>query len=206
VERRISRQAITSAVYRGMWYGCSVYGRLQPRSRRIFGDARRVLEQVIFPAIYTDTSVRTVLFVGVGPYTSWYPTVFRTRPHLTFSTVDSDPQAARWGVRGRHRVARLESLADEPGHRDAYDLVIANGLFGFGTDSEQANAAVVDACHAVLKPGGRLLIGYSEPGTFDPRLVDLARFQPTRVPGLRVERYLTRNENRHSFACFTKVW
>jgi hypothetical protein len=67
-----------------MWYGCSAYGRLQPRSRRIFGDARRVLEQVIFPAIYTDTSVRTVLFVGVGPYTSWYPTVFRTRPHLTF--------------------------------------------------------------------------------------------------------------------------
>ncbi len=92
-----------------------------------------------------------------------------------------------------------------PPARDKYDLVIANGLFGFGTDSGEANAAVIDACHAVLKPGGRLLLGYSHPGTFDPGLVDLERFRPARISGLDVDRYLTQNENRHTFACFTKV-
>lgn len=169
------------------------------------GDARHILEHDIFAAIYADPAVHTILFVGVGPYTSWYPALFRTRPNLDFATVDADPQVARWGARGGHRIARLETLADESEHRCAYDLVIANGLFGFGTDSDQANASVVDACHGVLTPGGRLLVGYSEPGTFDPRLVDRARFRPAMVPGLPTELYVTANANRHAFACFMKL-
>ena len=183
----------------------ALYARLQPKSKRLLGDARRVLEGAIFPAVYADPAVKTLLFVGVAPYTSWYPALFRTRPQLSFRTVDPDPEAARWGSRGRHRVTRIEFLACEAASQNAYDLVIANGLFGFGTDSDDAAVTVIDACHAVLKPGGRLLLGYSQPGTFDPNLVPAARFRPTPIPGLGVDRYLTRNENRHSFACFAKI-
>ena len=157
------------------------------------------------PAIYADPAFKSVLFVGVGPYTSWYPTLFRTRPHLSFITIDSNPAVAHWGAKGRHRISRLECLADESASRDAYDLVVANGLFGFGTDSDRENAAVVDACHAVLKPGGRLLIGYSEPGTFYQDHVDTRHFLPSRIPGLAVDRFEARSENRHRFACFTKT-
>jgi hypothetical protein len=167
--------------------------------------ARRVLERVIFPAIYADATVKTILFVGVASYTSWYPTLFNTRPGLSFRTIDPDPQAVRFGARGRHRIGRVESLATEAASRGAYDLVIANGLFGFGTDTDEATVAVLDACHAVLQSGGRLLIGYSKPGTFDPDLVDPGRVRPSPIPGLAVDRYATMNENRHSFACFAKV-
>ncbi len=110
-----------------------------------------MLERVIFPAIYADPDVGVVLFVGVSSYTSWYPSLFRTRPRLRFTTIDPDPDAARWGARGEHRVVRLEDLAAETGSRELYDLVIANGLFGFGTDSKQACAAVIDASHPVLE-------------------------------------------------------
>jgi hypothetical protein len=196
---------LISATYRGLWRVCAVYGRLESRSKRVPTDARRVLEQVILPAIYADSSIRTILFVGVGPYTKWYSTAFNLRPRLSFSTIDPDPQVARWGARGRHRVDRVEALASEAGSRDAYDLVLANGVFGFGIDSAEENAAMIDASHAVLHPGGILLVGYSLPGTFDPDLVDGRRFRPSPIPGLAADRYLTRNENRHSFACFAKV-
>lgn len=192
-------------IYRGMWRFCDLYGRLQPPSRRLRSDARFVLERVIFPEVYADPSVKSILFVGVGPYTSWYPTVFRTRPGLRFSTIDSDPQRARWGARRAHRVGWFESLADDKSSRGAYDLVLANGLFGFGTDSDEANAAVIDTAHVVLRPGGRLLVGYGDEGTFDPGLVDGDRFRPSRLPGLATNRHLTRNQNRHTFSCFSKV-
>jgi hypothetical protein len=82
---------------------------------------------------------------------------------------------------------------------------VANGVIGYGTDSDEANTAVIDASHVVLKTGGRLILGYGDVGTFDPGAVARDRFRPTRIPGLAAEHYLTRNENRHSFACFAKV-
>jgi hypothetical protein len=188
-----------------MWRCCGLYVRLQPPSRRHLSDARQVLERIIFPEVYADPSVKAILFVGVGPYTSWYPTVFRTRPHLTFATVDQDPGAARWGARGAHQIGRFESLADDQASRGAYDLVVANGLFGYGTDSHEDDAAVIGAAHAVLRRGGRLLLGYGDEGTFDPDLIDGARFRPSRIPGLATDRYLTKNQNRHTFRCFTRV-
>jgi hypothetical protein len=201
----IQSAGIVATTYRGLWPLSALYGRIQPRSKRLPGDARRILERVIFPAVYSDPTVNAILFVGVAHYTSWYPALFRTRPRLSFETIDPDPDAARWGAPRRHRIGRLESFAHENGSRNAYDLVIANGLFGFGTDSDEAAAAVIDACHVILKPSGRLLVGYSTPGTFDPDLVPVDRFQPALIPGLGAERYLTNNENRHSFACFAKV-
>jgi hypothetical protein len=92
-----------------MWRFCDLYGRLQPASNKHRSDARHVLERVIFPESYTDPTVKTGLFVGVDPYTSWYPTVFRTRPGLSFSPIDSDLQAARWGARRVHRVGACSS-------------------------------------------------------------------------------------------------
>jgi SAM-dependent methyltransferase len=196
---------LTKRIYRGMWRCCDLYVRLQPPSKRHLSDARHVLERIIFPEVYTDPSVRSILFIGVGPYTSWYPTVFRTRPGLSFSTIDEDPRVARWGAREAHRIGRFESLADDGASRGAYDLVVANGLFGYGTDSDEANAAVIEAAHVVLRPGGRLLIGYGDEGRFDPDLIDCERFRPGRIPGLAADRHLTKNQNRHTFHCFSRV-
>jgi hypothetical protein len=146
-----------------------------------------------------------VLFIGVARYTSWYPTVFGIRRGLTFSTIDPDPDVKKWGARGRHRVAHFETLANDPSSREKYDAVVANGLFGYGTDTTDAAVSVLDSARIVLKPNGLLLIGFSDEGNFDPTLVDPVAFTADTIPGLSTQLFVSGNRNNHSFVCFRRL-
>jgi hypothetical protein len=169
------------------------------------GPARDLLEDVILRAIYAEPAVRHVLFVGVAAYTAWYPRAFATRPRLTFVTVDPTPAERRHGSRKHHVVGRVEELADEPVYRDAFDVIVLNGLFGYGTDSRNQDRAVLDAAHALLAPSGRAVLGYGNEGSFTPDLVDPVRFEPYPVPGLGRPQHPAGSDNHHVFACFAKV-
>ena len=54
------------------------------------------------------------------------------------------------------------------------DVVIANGVFGFGIDDRAALAAAFAAAHAVLRPAGTLVLGWNDVAAlapFDPEPV-----------------------------------
>ena len=178
-------------------------GRLKPGALR--SDARRTLEQLILPALCTDQRIRGVLFIGVARYTSWYSTLFGLRRGLTFSTIDPDPAVERWGAKGHHRVDQFESLASDNSSREKYDAVVANGLFGYGTNTTEAAANVLNTAHIVLRKDGLLLVGFSDEGTFDLTLVDPAHFEAETIPGLSSHVHVSKNRNHHSFACFKKL-
>jgi hypothetical protein len=171
-------------------------------------DDRSVLERIIFREIYTSGDYSNILFVGCSQFTSWYPTIFETCPKITFSTVDSDLQKLPHGSKTHHRVARFETLVNLPETHGFYDLVILNGVFGYGIDSLNDKLTALKTTHAILKPRGKVLIGYrdfeNEPD-LDLTLIDGDQFDKALIPAFTCSRYLTKSENRHTFACFVKL-
>jgi SAM-dependent methyltransferase len=168
---------------------------------------RTFLERVLLRELFLDAATREILFVGCSPYTSWYPYLFVAAPGVRFATIDPDPAAARHGSRREHRVARLEDLAGAADEHGRYDAVVLNGVFNYGIDEPAQKRAALEACAAVLRPGGRLVVGYRE-GTerdFDPADVDSAVFKRVAVPGTDAPTHDTGSQNNHTFVCLERL-
>ena len=180
---------------------------LIPKRRRILTHDRFVLERRIFREIYLGGRYREILFAGCKEYTAWYPSLFEFFSAARFETIDADPESRRFGCRRHHTVGRLEDLAASHRLQEVYDLVILNGLFGYGTDDPDSIRKVVRAGEQLVRPGGSLLIGFNDlegPSHFDPAWVSRDRFRPEKIPGLAVEDFLADGSHRHRFICFVK--
>ena len=71
-----------------------------------------------------------------------------------------------------------------------FDVVLCNGVFGFGVDTPAAQTRAWEAMAAVLKPGGLLLLGWNTDRIDDPLSPNLAGrwFEPCRFPELESRR------------------
>ena len=118
---------------------------------------RQYLEHEVLPALARRDDVRRVLFVGCARYTRHYEAIFT---YADYWTIDGDPKRQRWGAR-RHIVDRLERLGR---HRpEAYfDLIVCNGVLGWGLDARVDAEAAFSACHTALRPGGQLVVGWND--------------------------------------------
>lgn len=164
-------------------------------------DDRRVLEQVILPWFASQPSFKRVLFVGCDWYTRGYRRFF---PASTYWTLDVDPAKKRFGS-PQHIVAGAESVA---GHfaPQSLDLVICNGVYGWGLDQLEPFDAMVEGCRRALRPGGVFVLGWDDnprrrpfPLQASASLAAMKRFQ---LPPLATDHYLTANEGRHTFDFF----
>lgn len=124
---------------------------------------RRYMEEAILPAV-AALAPRRLLDVGVESYTRDYGR--RLPPDCEYWTLDLNPNVAKYGPPGRHIVANVLDMASyfEPG---SLDVVLMNGPFGYGLDLLDEQERTIAAAHAVLRPGGRLLVGWdrAEDGT-----------------------------------------
>jgi SAM-dependent methyltransferase len=128
--------------------------------------SRRFLEHEVLPWL-RDTCPR-ILFVGTAPYTFHYEKLF-ARDVDQYTTIDSDPAVAVWGAR-HHIVAPLQEIGR---HRPAasFDAAVLNGVFGFGVDGQPAMREAAQALHGVLRPGGRLILGWNSDLHADPAML-----------------------------------
>ena len=152
---------------------------------------RRVLEQVILPAYAHRADIRRVLFVGCAAYTQPYANLFA---HCEYWTIDPAAQRARYGSR-HHIVDRLENLGRHVA-ADYFDLIVCNGVLGWGLDNVNAADAAFAACHQHLRCGGELVLGWNDvaprnrvvPGDvralerFEPHVFDPLQTAQLRVP------------------------
>jgi SAM-dependent methyltransferase len=166
-------------------------------------DDRRLLEGTLIPYFAGEAEFQRVLFVGCDFYTAHYERLF---PGREYWTLDKDPARAKYGAK-RHLVSRLDEAGAHfaPG---SLDLVLVNGVLGWGLDRADEAEASFAACHACLRPGGVLLLGWNDTPERLPLSPDesasLARFEPFVAPPLGVSRFLTRNPNRHTFSFYRK--
>ncbi|MDR3751070.1 MAG: class I SAM-dependent methyltransferase [Terracidiphilus sp.] len=127
-----------------------------------------VLVNEILPA-YAACGGR-ILWVGCRRYTREYGALLE-RKGGTCWTTDIEITHAQWGQRGRHFTWDLVGI-DELIAEGAFDSVLCNGVFGFGVDTRAAQLAALKAMGRVLKPGGRLLLGWNTDRVADPLTFD----------------------------------
>lgn len=175
------------------------------RLRRMMGlpvplatEDRRVLEEVILPFYAARADIREVLSVGVRDYTGHYPGLL---PGKSFYTLDNDPLVRRWGG-CRHVVDGVENLALHFAPA-SLDLILLNGVFGWGLDRLEGCEKAIAACHGCLRPGGELVVGWNDVPQHRPFPLEsiqaLGRFVPECFPPLGVQRYVTATANRHTY-------
>ena len=166
---------------------------------------RRLLEETVLPGYAADSTLRSLLFVGCDWYTRDYAELFApTRER--FRTIDIDPAKARFGAPG-HVVAPMQEIGRHcaPG---SVDVVVANGIYGFGIDERAALRVALAAAHAVLRSGGTLVLGWNDVpalAPFDP--ADLAGevgFSRSTVNPLGAWRTLTDTPLRHTFDVYAR--
>lgn len=164
---------------------------------------RRVLEEVVFPALLEDESVRRVLFVGCAWYTRHYAKHF---PRREFWTIDVDHRARRYGA-PHHIVGSFTNLRSyfDP---ESLDAIICNGVIGFGLDTREEAERAFSECYTALRPGGVFVIGWDDVEQFRPFSVDdlrsLHSFQRYDLPPFTSWRYPTFSHLRHTFDFYRK--
>jgi SAM-dependent methyltransferase len=158
---------------------------------------RDVLERQILPYFAAHDEYRNVLFVGCDWYTTRYERVFRNREYVT---IEVDPARRVFGAR-RHIVGSMEDL-QEHFPANTLDLILCNGVFGWGLDERSSAALAFASCREVLRPEGVLVLGWDdvpEHRPFDPtELEEFRRFSPWVFPPLNAARHVV-DANRHVY-------
>jgi len=164
---------------------------------------RKILERTIFPYILEHPEFRDILWVGCSWYTAQYAKLFRDR---SFWTLDFDPLKARYGS-PLHLVDGIENLRRHFG-LEILDLVLCNGVVGWGFNSHAQLEQAFGGCFESLRPGGVLMIGWNDLPHARPipfvELTSLARFEPYVFPPLNTHELRTRSVSRHVFTFYRK--
>lgn len=134
---------------------------------------REFLEQRIFPFLNTRAATDgKLLFIGVAAYTRHYYRQLRYDVH----TIDFERRAKKYGHKGRHVVGSATELTRFYGRE--FDVIVANGLIGYGLDDRVGFERLLQGCHACLREGGLLIIGYNDNAAhLDFALRDVAEYQ-----------------------------
>jgi SAM-dependent methyltransferase len=166
---------------------------------------RWLLEEKLLPGYAADPTLRSLLFVGCDWYTRDYPELFAPARER-FRTVDIDPAKAPFGAPG-HVVAPMQEIGRHfaPG---SIDVVIANGVYGWGIDDRAGLGIAFAAAREVLRPGGTLLLGWNDVpalAPFDPdALAGELGFRRSTDNPLGAWRTLTETPLRHTFDVYAR--
>jgi SAM-dependent methyltransferase len=165
---------------------------------------RQVLEQRIFPHFTANPGIRDVLFVGCDTYTAHYQRQFFG--NVSYTTIEPDADKARFGS-ATHAIAPLEELARHFAPQ-SFDLIICNGVYGWGLDSTAQLEAAFAQCHDCLRDGGLLLFGWDDVERRRPVPLEgihaLKRFHPFPFAEFGSWRYVTDTPFRHTYDFYRK--
>ncbi len=202
--RLFTERGFACRVVRGRVYGM-MRNRLGMAAPMLTED-RRVLEQLIFAHYRKDPRIKTVLFVGCDSYTAHYQRRYFAAHN--YWTMDPDPILRRFGAK-QHVIARVETLGRY--FSDGYfDLIICNGVYGWGLNSAEDCEAAISQCHDCLADAGHLLIGWNDVPARDPaplsEIPSLSRFSQCSFPAFGTWQYLTHTLNRHTYHFYQKTY
>ena len=198
---RKARKGAEIAFYGALIAASRVFG-FKPRHR---ARDRRQLDEEILPALARNDRFGRVLSVGCDWYTEHVEDLF-LRAGREYSTLEIDPQRARYGAR-RHIVAPLAELGAHQAP-ESLDLILCNGVIGWGLNDPREIEASIRACVEALAPGGLLLLGWDDVPEKMPVRIDeiqaLRALVHAGPPG--IDRALIRTETftNHTFGFFIK--
>jgi SAM-dependent methyltransferase len=140
-------------------------------ARRVRRNPGRILlVNEILPA-YSRLGGR-ILWIGCRLYTREYAAILERNGGECWTT-DIEFAHAKWGVMGRHFTWDLVTI-DRLIAAESFDTLLCNGVFGFGVDTRPLQLAALHAMERILKPGGRLLLGWNTDRVEDPATFEFA--------------------------------
>jgi SAM-dependent methyltransferase len=171
--------------------------------RSIDSPDRRLLEETILPYYARQPGCMRVLFVGCDWYTKHYASIFGAQEYWT---IDPKPRKKRYGAR-LHVIDALENL-DSWFKPEYFDLIVCNGVFGWGMNGREQCERALAHCTSRLRPQGHFVFGWNEVAArlpFEPLSLEGFRaLAPVTFPPLGAHRWLTDTARRHTYAFFSK--
>jgi len=132
--------------------------------RTVRSPDRTIMKEKILPAFAGLGG--HLLWIGCRRYTADYPLLLEQQGAVCW-TIDIDPEAAKWGRKGRHVIGDIGE-APERLEGVVFDGILCNGILGFGVDTTEAQHRCLSAISRMLKPGGTLLLSWNTDRTDDP--------------------------------------
>ena len=163
---------------------------------------RMFLEDTVVPWFTVREDVRTVLDIGVDWYTRSYPALFQKQDYWT---IDFDPDKQRYATR-QHHTASMTQLA-EVFPLEKFDLVLCNGVVGWGLNDPADVASALEASAKVLRPGGWLVLGWNDrEGHRVPGLLEIVsrHFSPFTHPSVGAPQHVTDTSYCHRYDFFQR--
>lgn len=142
---------------------------------------RKLMAEVWIPAFAAEGG--RILWVGCRKYTQAdYPALEASGAQVW--TTDIDPEAAPYGHGERHRTGDVCEI-DRVFPDMIFDAILCNGVLGYGVDAVEQQGRALEAMAAILKPGGRLLLGWNTDKIEDPLAANILApwFEPVEFAG-----------------------
>ncbi|MDF1740748.1 MAG: class I SAM-dependent methyltransferase [Verrucomicrobiales bacterium] len=178
--------------------------RLRPGGRIGLNLPDRIfLEQVSIPWFAEQEETRSVLDVGTDWYTWKYEVLF---PGMEYQSIDFDAAKAKFAS-PNHVVGSILEL-DQYFEENRFDLIICNGVFGWGVDDCADIETAVSQFFRVLRPGGYLVIGWNDNDDHRPEgfeKTDVKGFERFVLPPIESDHFNSAGSNRHQFRFYRSV-
>ncbi len=122
---------------------------------------RVFLENAIFQYINQNFGAKSpraaCLFIGTDKRSWHYP----NKLDLVLHTIDIEKKKAIYGNHQHHIVGSATEL-DRYYDAASFDVIIGNGLIGFGMNQPEQCDQLLKGAHALLKEDGLLVLGYND--------------------------------------------
>jgi hypothetical protein len=170
---------------------------------QIVSHDRLILEDVILPYFSTQSTVQRVLFVGCSAYTQRYKEFFRAKEYWT---IDPKHVKRKYGSE-RHIVDTITNVGRYI-VKQYLDVIIMNGVIGFGLNRVGDIEQAIDACYEVLASEGILLVGWNDTARRTPidirAIRALSKFREHHFEPLQACHYRTEGIQRHTYSFYRK--
>lgn len=172
---------------------------------KIINHERYILEQKIIPYFAAQKKPLKVLFVGCGSYTKHYQRWFKQHEYWT---IDLNPLKRIYGA--KNHITDSMSNLNLYFQPNELDLIICNGVFGWGLNEKQDVEDAFAGCFECLNEDGVLIIGWDDIPENKPFPLEtcqsINKFKPYLFPPLATSLYtnLSDEADQHKYNFYTK--
>ncbi len=159
---------------------------------------RDVLERIIFPYILGHLNPKKILDVGREDYEKFYNLYFK---HKEFWTIDNDPAQKKFGAKNHiiDDVINIKKYFSD----NYFDLIIINGVFGWGLNEENKVQKAFMSIYEILRPEGILVFGWNDDVVPIEKISGLNKLKPYYFKPLKTDKFKCINGN-HTYNFYIK--
>jgi hypothetical protein len=164
---------------------------------------RTILTDVILPYFSRHHVYQRILFVGCSAYTQGYKVLFHGKEYWTI-----DPKLVKRKYGSEHHIVDSVTNVGRYVVKNYFDIIIMNGVIGFGLNGVCDIERAIDACYDALASGGILLVGWNDTAQRTPidirQMRTLIKFREFYFEPLQACHYRAQGSHRHTYSFYRR--